>query len=152
MLARFGDYLLFDRLSQGGMAEIYLAKSFGYRGANQILVLKCIRSDFCADPAYVSMFVEEAKVSALLSHQNIVRTYELGRNGLRHFIAMEHVSGRDLRAVLDRVRTRGVVIPEEIALHILAQTCDGLDYAHRKSGHDGEPLNIIHRDVSPPPA
>ncbi|MBN1960374.1 MAG: serine/threonine protein kinase [Deltaproteobacteria bacterium] len=150
MLARFGDYLLFDRLNQGGMAEIYLAKSFGYRGANQILVLKCIRTDHSTDPAFVSMFIEEAKLSALLSHQNIVRTYELGRVGERHFIAMEYLPGRDLRSVLDRIRIQGKVFPEELALHIIAQTCEGLDYAHRKVNHDGEPLNIIHRDVSPP--
>lgn len=150
MAATLGKYLLFDRLNEGGMAEVYLAKAFGFEGANQILVLKCIRPDRSLEPPFIAMFVEEAKLSALLSHQNIARTYELGRVGTRYFIAMEYVPGRDLRALLDRLRTRGQVLPEDLALYIVAQACDGLDYAHRKTGPRGDPLQIVHRDVSPP--
>jgi eukaryotic-like serine/threonine-protein kinase len=152
MRYRLGKYLLTHRLNQGGTAEVYLAKAFGFEGADQILALKCIRPEFSADATFVSMFVEEAKLSVILSHQNIARIFELGKLGDRYFIAMENVFGRDLRALLDRLLDRGesaTPLSEELALHVVAQVCEGLDYAHRKTGPTGEPLNIVHRDVSP---
>ncbi len=149
MRFRLGKYLLTHRLNQGGMAEVYLAKAFGFEGADQILAVKCIRPELTADPSFVSMFVDEAKLSVILSHQNIARTFELGKLGERYFIVMEHVFGRDLRAIVDRLAGRGARLEEELALHIVAQVCEGLDYAHRKAGPTGEPLGIVHRDVSP---
>ena len=149
MLQRLGSYLLVERLNTGGMADVYLAKQFGFGGTDQIVALKCIRSDLAEDPTFIRMFVDEAKLSVLLRHANIASTYELGRIGTTYCIAMEFIHGRDLRALIERARTRNVEISERLALHIMAQVCEGLDYAHRKTDPAGVPLNIVHRDVSP---
>ncbi len=149
MLARLGNYLLIERLNTGGMADVYLANAFGFSGISQTLALKCIRPEIGEDPAFVRMFVDEAKLAALLDHDNIAQTFELGRIGNTYFMAMEYVLGRDLRALIDRVRQRGVELPTELALQIIAHVCDALDYAHRKTDPTGVPLHIVHRDVSP---
>ncbi|MBI3178614.1 MAG: protein kinase, partial [Deltaproteobacteria bacterium] len=149
MLARLGNYLLLERLNTGGMADVYLANAFGFGGITQTLALKCIRPEIAEDPAFVRMFVDEAKLAVLLDHDNIAQTFELGRIGSTYFMAMEYVLGRDLRALIDRVRQRGVELPTGLALQIIAQVCDALDYAHRKADPTGVPLHIVHRDVSP---
>ena len=131
------------------MADVYLAKTFGFGGADQLIALKCIRPEIYSDTNFIAMFVDEAKLSALLSHGNIAKTYELGRIDEAYFIAMEYVSGRDLRALLDRARALDVTIPPGLALYIIASILEGLDYAHRKSDLKGTPLRIVHSDVSP---
>jgi eukaryotic-like serine/threonine-protein kinase len=149
MVQRLGSYLLVERLNTGGMADIYLAKQFGFGGTDQIVALKCIRPEIAEDPVFIRMFVDEAKLAVLLRHGNIASTYELGCIGSTYCIAMEFIHGRDLRALIERARARGVQVPERLGLHIMAQICDGLDYAHRKADPVGVPLNIVHRDVSP---
>lgn len=149
MVSKLGKYLLLERVNQGGMADVYLAKTFGFGGADQLIALKCIRPEVHADATFVSMFVDEAKLSSLLSHQNIARTYELGKIDDAYYIAMEYVSGRDVRAVIDRARARNVEIPPALALYIVAAILDGLDYAHRKADFTGAALHIVHSDVSP---
>ncbi len=149
VVSRLGKYLLLERINQGGMADVYLAKTFGFGGADQLIALKCIRPEIYADNNFVGMFVDEAKLSALLSHGNIAKTYELGRIEDAYFIAMEYVSGRDVRALLDRARARNIDIPPGLALYIIACMLEGLDYAHRKSDLKGAPLRIVHSDVSP---
>src|SRR5689334_13472875 len=79
VVSRLGKYLLLERINQGGMADVYLAKTFGFGGADQLIALKCIRPEIYGDNNFVTMFVDEAKLSALLSHGNIAKTYELGR-------------------------------------------------------------------------
>lgn len=149
VVSRLGKYLLLEHVNQGGMADVFLAKTFGFGGADQLIALKCIRPEVQADASFISMFVDEAKLSALLSHANIAKTYELGRINDSYFIAMEYVSGRDLRALIDRARARGAEIPVGLALFIVASVLEGLDYAHRKSDLKGAALNIVHSDVSP---
>ena len=131
------------------MADIYLAKAFGFGGADQIVAIKSIRPEVLEDPEFVGMFVEEAKLCAMLDHQNIARTYELKRSGTGYFIAMEYVAGKDLRVISDRVSTRNLEFPIHLALHIIAQVCEGLDYAHHKTDPTGVSLDIVHQDVSP---
>jgi serine/threonine protein kinase len=131
------------------MAEIYLAKAFGLEGTDKILAVKVILSNVSADPTFVDLFVDEAKLVVLLNHANIAQVYELGKTEDNYFIAMEYVPGRDLRAVLDRATHSGITLPEHIVLHIVAQVLEGLDFAHRKTDHGGQPLGIVHRDVSP---
>ncbi|OGQ78824.1 MAG: hypothetical protein A2289_11470 [Deltaproteobacteria bacterium RIFOXYA12_FULL_58_15] len=149
MVMRLRDYLLVERLAQGGMADVYLAKTFGFGGVNQEVAIKCIKPEIAEDRTFVRMFIDEAKLAVLLDHANIAQTYELGRIGTTYFMAMEYVAGRDLRAVIDRAQSRGIEIPEHLVLQIVSQVCDGLDYAHRKADPTGVPLNIVHRDVSP---
>ena len=94
--ARFGKYELIRRLAKGGMAEIFLARSFGVEGFERHLVIKRILPDLASSAKFVGLFIKEAKISASLSHPNIVQIYELGRVSSDHYIAMEHIHGRDL--------------------------------------------------------
>lgn len=149
-MLRLGKYLLVESINQGGMADIFLAKTFGYEGADRLFALKCIRSDIALDKNFVSMFIDEAKLTVQLDHVNIARTYDLGRIRDTYFIAMEHVAGRDLRAILDRANATGEGrVAYGIVLSIIDQVLEALDYAHRKADMTGVPLRIVHRDVSP---
>jgi eukaryotic-like serine/threonine-protein kinase len=149
LLLRLGKYLLLERINQGGMAEVHLAKALGYGGTDQIVALKCVRPGVSDDASFLSMFVEEAKLAVQLQHANVARTYELGSEEGWYYIAMEHLAGRDLRAVIDRAKFRAAPLPEPLVLYIVRQMLEGLDYAHRKTDPTGKPLHIVHRDVSP---
>jgi len=146
---QFGKYLLLDRIAVGGMAEVFAAKAFGAEGFERILAIKKILPTMGEDPELVSMFVDEARIAVQLSHPNIVQVLELGKHDETLYIAMEYISGRDLRQLLDRYRRRGQPLPIPHACAIAAQVCDALDYAHRKRDASGNALGIVHRDVSP---
>ncbi len=146
---QFGKYLLLDRIAVGGMAEVFAAKAFGAEGFERILAIKKILPTMGEDPELVSMFVDEARIAVQLSHPNIVQVLELGKHDETLYIAMEYISGRDLRQLLDRFRRRGQPMPVPHACAIAAGVCDALDYAHRKGDASGTPLGIVHRDVSP---
>jgi len=145
----FGRYLLLDRINVGGMAEVYLGKAFGVEGFERLLAIKRILPNMADDDEFINMFVDEARIAVQLSHANIVQVYELGRFEGQYYIAMEYVSGKDLRQLLDVYRKRNEVLPISTAAFIASKICDGLDYAHRKADPSGRPLNLIHRDVSP---
>lgn len=145
----FGRYYLLDRVAVGGMAEIFLAKTFGHAGFEKILVVKRIREQFAEDPAFVAMFVDEAKLSAQLVHPNIVQIHDFGKQGMHWFIAMEAVHGKDLKSLMRRLAERGERMPIELAAVIAHEVARGLHYAHTSTDAMGTPLNIVHRDVSP---
>lgn len=146
---QFGKYLLLERLAVGGMAEIFRAKTYGVDGFEKELVIKRILPHCSADKDFIDMLVDEAKLSVLLSHANIVQVYDLSKVGDDYYIAMELIHGVNLRDVMYSCREAGVPIPTEIAVYIASEICKGLDYAHRKTGPDNQPLGIVHRDVSP---
>ena len=145
----FGKYILLERISVGGMAEVFKAKSFGVKGFAKIIAIKKILPQLAEDGQFVEMFVNEAKTSVQLSHANICQVLELGRIGDDHFIAMEYISGRDLLSLHNYFRRTRVRMPVHLVVYIATKMCEGLDYAHRRRGPDGEPLGIVHRDVSP---
>ncbi len=145
----FGNYQLLERIAVGGMAEVFLAKSFGVEGFEKRVVIKRILPGLARSSRFVSMFVKEAKISALLSHPNVVQVYELGRVGSDYYIAMEYIHGRDLTRAVRSLRARGERFPLNLAVHVAASIARGLGYAHSRVGPDGRPLNIVHRDVSP---
>lgn len=145
----FGKYLLLERIAVGGMAEVFIAKAFGVEGFERILAIKRILPTMAEDNEFISMFIDEARISVQLNHSNIVHIHELGRYGEAYFIAMEYVSGRDLRQVLEYYQREQLVMPAAQAVYIASKMCDGLDHAHRKRDARGTPLNIVHRDVSP---
>ncbi len=147
--APFGDYQLLTRLAVGGMAEVWLAKSFGVEGFERRVVIKRILPRLGRSKRFLEMFVREAKISALLSHPNIVQVYELGRTSGETYIAMEHISGRDLTQTVRRLRAEERKLPLPLAVHVAASVARGLAYAHRCTGAHNEPLDIVHRDVSP---
>ncbi len=148
-VGRFGDYTLVEKIGQGGMAEIWLAKRGGVRGFEKPLALKKILTEHTVKKAFVEMFIDEAKLTSRLTHQNIVQIYELGAIDGEHYIAMEYVPGWDLLRVLQRAASQKRPIPAGVAIRIVADVCRGLDYAHCAKDDRGEPLRIVHFDCSP---
>jgi class 3 adenylate cyclase/tetratricopeptide (TPR) repeat protein/tRNA A-37 threonylcarbamoyl transferase component Bud32 len=147
--SRFGNYELLERIALGGMAEVYLARSFGVEGFEKRLVIKRILPGLAKSRRFIEMFVLEAKISALLSHPNVVQVFDLGRVQDDHYIAMEHIHGRDLTRTVRKLRSQGERLPLPLAVHAAASIAHGLDYAHSRVGPDGQALGIVHRDVSP---
>jgi class 3 adenylate cyclase/tetratricopeptide (TPR) repeat protein/tRNA A-37 threonylcarbamoyl transferase component Bud32 len=147
--AQFGRYQLLERIAAGGMAEVFLARSFGVEGFEKRLVIKRILPELAQNPRFVQMFVHEAKLSVSLSHPNIVQVFDLGKVGEDHYMAMEYIQGRDLTQVLRVLRRNGERLPIPIAVTIAAAVARGLAYAHARATPEGRPLHIVHRDVSP---
>ena len=134
---KFGPYVLFDKIGQGGMAELFLARNT----SGKLLVVKLILPVYAERPEFATMLADEAKLAATLSHANVVQVVDLGREQDRLFIAMEYVEGFDLSALLKRCSKEKVPLPPEFAFHVVSELLAALDYAHKK--------NIVHRDVSP---
>ena len=145
----FGRYYLVDQIATGGMAEIFKAKTFGHGGFENIVVIKKILSHISENPQFVRMFMDEAKITALLQHGNIVRIYDFGKLDKNYFIAMECVEGKDVKQLLRKLAERRKLIPREFAVYIAMEAAKGLDYAHKRTTLQGSALNIVHRDVSP---
>jgi serine/threonine protein kinase len=145
----FGRHLLLERIAVGGMAEVFRAKSFGIEGFERILAVKRILPTLAEDSDFVRMFVDEARIASVLTHQNIVQIFELGKHDDSYFIAMEYVAGKDLRGILDRIKKQKKPMPEGMACFVISKICEALDHAHRKRDPSGKDLKIIHRDVSP---
>jgi eukaryotic-like serine/threonine-protein kinase len=146
---KYGKYTLIDRIAVGGMAEIFLARQAGLEGFEKTIVIKRIRPHLSKQPSFVKMFLNEAKLAAQLNHPNIVQIYDLGKIGETYFIAMEYIFGRDMRRVIPKAESMGIPFPMVYALKIASSICEGLYFAHQKTDIYGNPLNIVHRDVTP---
>ena len=146
---RFGPYVILDRIGEGGMAEIFLAKMQGYSGFEKLIALKKILPKYSRNHTFAHMLIHEAKLAASLTHFNVVQVYDLGEIDNQVFVAMEYVRGRDLAVVLSNTYRRRERLPLELALFIGTEFLTGLEYAHRLRGPDGVPFGIIHRDISP---
>ena len=146
---RFGKYNLLKRIAVGGMAEIFLARQEGLEGFEKMICIKRIRPHLSNQPNFVTMFLNEAKLAARLNHPNIAQIYDLGRINDSYFIAMEHISGRDMSRIVPKAQTQGIGFPRVYALKVASNVCDGLNYAHTKTDAYGNPLHIVHRDVTP---
>jgi serine/threonine-protein kinase len=147
--ARIDRYEPLKRLAIGGMAEIFLAKQSGLEGFEKVVVLKRILPHLASDAEFVSMFLDEARIAAKLSHPNVVQIYDLGKADQTYYIAMEYVSGRNVQHLINKQQQLGGHLPVEHVVKIIAGVCDGLYYAHARKDYDGKPLNIVHRDISP---
>ncbi|NCG21050.1 MAG: protein kinase [Rhodobacterales bacterium] len=147
--APFGKYELIKRIATGGMAEVYLARSFGVAGFEKRLVIKRIRPESADDPRFVKMFINEAKIGVHLNHPNVVQVYELGRVGPMYYIAMEHLHGQDLTRLVKTLRAEERRLPIPVACYVVAEICRGLAYAHGRQGTNGSLLGLVHQDVSP---
>lgn len=145
----FGQYQLVDRLAVGGMAEVFLAHQAGPDGFEKPVVIKRIRPHLSRQPAFVRMFLNEARLAAQLNHPNIVQIHDLGKVGDSYYIGMEYLFGRDMRRVVPKAESLGIPFPMVYALKIASSVCEGLHYAHQKVDLYGAPLNIVHRDVTP---
>src|SRR5688572_30633006 len=132
------------------MATVHRAREHGIEGFERIVALKRLLPHLAEDASFVKSFVREAKLASLLRHANIVQLYELGRVSTTYFISMEHIDGRDVRRLLRQARKVTGPPTINVTLSLLIQLCDALDYAHTRCDDDqGEPLHIVHRDVSP---
>ncbi len=147
-LATIGRYEPIRRLAVGGMAEIFLARvpGVGLEGFEKLVVVKRILPQHALDPELLRMFVDEARLSATLTSPHVTHVYDVGTDGDAPFFTMEYVHGANLRELL---RAAAAPLPLGPALTIVAAAADGLHHAHERLGPGGEPLGIVHRDVSP---
>ncbi len=149
VLEEYGNYYLLEKIAVGGMAELFKAQQRGVQGFQKIVAIKRILPHFSDNEDFVTMFIDEAKLAAQLTHPNIAQIFDLGKAGSSYYIAMEYVNGRDLRTLLKRVREYGMPFPEQVAAFVVMKVAAALDYAHRKRGFDDRELKLVHRDISP---
>ena len=150
VLKKFGKYFLLDRIGEGGMAEIFRARLAAPGASGRFLVIKRIQGAYSNNTEFVSMFRAEVQVTMRFTHPNIVQLYESGEETGQQYIAMELVEGRNLRQILSKVSQKQQRVPVSAACQIIEQAASGLHYAHSfKDRITGEPLNLVHRDVSP---
>ncbi len=149
ILRSLGKYRLIAALGQGGMADVYLGVVAGPGDFYKLLVLKVLKEELRLTSQHsVDLFWDEARLAAQLAHPNVVHTYEVGTSEDGHaFLAMEYLEGQTYRALANRAAPDGLALSH--ALRILSETARGLHYAHQLDGFQGEPLGIVHRDVSP---
>ncbi|HEY1552868.1 MAG TPA: protein kinase, partial [Kofleriaceae bacterium] len=148
-MEQFGKYQLIRKIGTGGMAEVYLARTSVAQGLAKTLVIKKIHTAYAKSRQFVAMFVDEAKIALGLNHPNIIQVFDFGAVGDTYFLAMEYVEGIDLLRLLQEAARARLRLPYGISSYIVQQVAKGLDYAHRKTDEFGEPLGIVHRDISP---
>jgi TonB family protein len=145
----FGQYILLEKIATGGMAEVWKARMRGVEGFQKTVAIKKILPHLSDNEDFVTMFIDEAKLAAQLSHNNIIHIYDLGRISSSYYIAMEFIDGCDLKTILRRAEDRGLQINVELALFVASKIAAALDYAHRKRDFSERELGLVHRDVSP---
>jgi eukaryotic-like serine/threonine-protein kinase len=146
---RFGRYRLIERVGKGGMAEVFCAVAEGPRELQPVFVIKRIRPDRTDSPKFVQMFCDEARISALLAHPNIVRIYDFGQIDGAYFMAMEYLRGKDLDLVMRTLWAARAAISPSLAALIVSEVARALHHAHTAIIPDGGPGGIVHRDVTP---
>jgi serine/threonine-protein kinase len=146
---RLGRYEILATIAHGGMATVYLGRALGAAGFQRLVAIKCLHPHVAADEQFVDMFMDEARLAARIRHPNVVPTLDLenGDDGL--FLVMEYVEGDGLLGLLRAAAKQGEAIPPMIAIRIMLDVLHGLQAAHELTGDRGEPLRIVHRDVSP---
>jgi serine/threonine protein kinase len=149
MTTPLGKYKLVKLIASGGMAEVYLAKQAGAAGFEKMVCLKRILPHLARDKSFVDMFLNEARLAARLDHPNIVSIFDLGEANGNYFIAMEFIDGPSLRAVAKRASERGEYLPIPEVCKIISMAAGGLEYAHNLPDEQGNPLGLVHRDISP---
>ena len=152
---RLGHYELFDRFAVGAMAELFLGRARGEEGFEKMVVIKRVLPRLVDDVRFMQMLQIEARIHASLSHKNIVQIHDLGLSAEgEYFIVLEYVDGRDLGALLDTNAKPsrsgpGKRIDDAVGLYIMAELAEGVHFAHELRGSDGNPLGLVHRDISP---
>jgi serine/threonine protein kinase len=146
---QLGRYQVLKHLASGGIADVLLARASGLEGFARHVVIKRMKPELAKEERFAKAFLDEARISASLNHQNIVQVHDIGEEGGSYFFAMEYIHGEDTRTLLNKVRERGEHVPLEIAVAIMMSAAAGLHHAHEKTNSQGEKLGIVHRDVSP---
>ena len=146
---RLGRYELIRRFASGGMAELYVARAAGISGFEKIVALKRILPQYARNEDFVEMFLDEARLTATIQHNNVAQVYDIGQCDDGLFFTMEYVHGADLRAVLHVLSKREARMPLAHALTVGIGAAAGLHAAHERTSSDGRPLGIVHRDITP---
>ena len=145
-----GKYRLIAEIARGGMGIVYLAMAQGPAGFSKLLVVKELNPELGEEPAFLKMFLDEARLAARLNHPNIVQTNEVGVDGMRHHMAMDFLDGHGFERVRRRARnTNNGQFSVAMQLRIISDVLSGLEYAHTFEDYDGTVLGIVHRDISP---
>ena len=143
-------YRVLEHIDSGGMAEVFRGVATSLEGFDKIVAIKRILPQLTRKRRFVQMFLDEAKVALSLTHANLVQVFDLGHVDDTYFIVMEYIDGINLRTVYELLEETQTPLSISTAIHIIAELCRGLAYAHSKSDVDGNPLHLVHRDVSPP--
>lgn len=147
--SKLGQYTLLEKIAQGGMAQVFKAKTIDPTGIERLVVIKRILPHVSSQPEYVDMLVSEAKIAVQFTHGNIAQIYDLGRVGEDYFIVMEYVDGKTFSHMFKALAERHQKFPLDVLLYCFIEICHGLSYIHNKMGAHGEKLGVIHRDISP---
>lgn len=143
-------YRVIEKLESGGMAEVFRAESEGLQGFRKQVAIKRVLPHLSEKKKFIAMFLDEARISAQLSHSNCVQVFDIGVGDNAYFIVMEYVDGANLKSIAESMKKQGKDFPVAAAAWIAHEICKGLTYAHELTDHSGMPLNIVHRDMSPP--
>jgi serine/threonine protein kinase len=144
-----GKYRVIHRIAFGGMAEIYLARASGIQGFEKYVVLKRILPQFAENHELIRMFLQEARLAAILDHANIAQVHDIGEESGIYFFTMEYLHGEDARRIMKALAERDAAMPLAHAIHVVIDAASGVHFAHEKKGSDGRSLGIVHRDLSP---
>ncbi len=145
----FGRYQLIRRISLGGMAEVFKAKSFNDFGFEKVVALKRLLPSIAQKSGFVEMLIQEAKIAARLDHKSICRIYELGKVDDAYYLTMEFIYGHDLRQAFKALKESGRAIDPHLAAWLGMRVADALNTAYHTTDDQDRPLNLVHRDVSP---
>ena len=144
-----GRYELVQRLGHGGMATVYLGRVTGSAGFEKLVAVKIIHPHLAAEPEFVEMFLEEARIAAKIQSPHVAGILDLGQDDGLHFMVMEYIDGETLSALLRQLRPRDEHLPLPVVLQILMDACEGLNGVHDLRDPDGNPYGLVHRDMSP---
>ena len=144
-----GRYELIHRLGHGGMANVYLGRASGTAGFEKLVAVKVIHPHLASEPEFVEMFLDEARIASRLHHPHVVEILDLGRDDELFFMVMEYVEGDTLASLLRQARKAKQDLPLSAVLQVVADACEGLAAAHELADADGNPYELVHRDVSP---
>jgi len=143
-------YRVVEKLESGGMAEVFRAESEGLQGFRKQVAIKRVLPHLSEKKRFIAMFLDEARISAQLTHSNCVQVFDIGVGDSAYFIVMEYVDGANLKSIAESLKKQGKDFPVQAAAFIAHEICKGLSYAHELTDQQGIPLNIVHRDMSPP--
>jgi serine/threonine-protein kinase len=143
-------YRVLEKIASGGMAEVFRAESAGLEGFKKIVAIKRVLPHLSEKKQFIGMFLDEARLSAHLSHSNVAQVFDIGVGDNTYFIVMEYVDGADLKAIIERHKKQNQLVPIEEACLICVRICEGLAYAHELMDSNGRRIGVVHRDMSPP--
>jgi serine/threonine-protein kinase len=146
---KIGRYAIFGKIAEGGMALVHLGRQLGDAGFARTVAVKRMRREFSQNPGFASMFADEARIASRIEHPSIVRTLDAISTGDELLLVMEYVAGEPLSHLIEAMHQREAVAPPPIAAAILTSALYGLHAAHQARNERGEPLDVVHRDVSP---